>query len=105
MAMSKQQFDAFFSKMIESPALKQKVMDLRGNTEEVYYAMVALAKDEGYEIDEADFREAYMSEGSMEADALNNFLDSNGGCGGNPGCTSVCTDICGMHLGHYVGKQ
>ncbi len=101
--MSKAQFDAFYKKVGEDEALKNKLMALKGPSKDVQAKVVQLAKDEGYDVEPADFKGAFVKDGELDDAAVAQVA---GGCSGNnSGCTSVCGTICSDNLGIYNGQQ
>ena len=102
--MSKVQFDAFYRKVGEDEALRQKLMALRGNSEEVFRVIAGIARDEGYDVVEEDFAEAFGGNGEMDEGVLEQVVGGKN-CGGDPNCTRVCGECCGTFLGTYIGRQ
>ena len=101
--MSQAQFDAFYKQVAEDETLKKKLMELKGPSKEVRDKVVQLAKDEGYDVDPADFKDAFVKDGELDDAAVAQVA---GGCsGGHTGCTSVCGTICSDNLGIYNGQQ
>ena len=101
--MSKAQFDAFYKKVGEDETLKKKLMELKGPSKDVHAKVVQLAKEEGFDVEPADFKGAFVKDGELDDAAVAQVA---GGCsGGHTGCTSVCGSICGDNLGIYNGQQ
>lgn len=99
--MSKAQFDAFYKKVGEDEDLKKKLMELKGPGKEVYTKVVQLAKDEGFDVEPADFMDAFVKEGKLD-DAT---IAQVAGGGNVSHCTAVCGTICSDNLGIYNGQQ
>jgi len=102
-AMSKVQLEEFYKKIAGDTRLKEKVMAIKGNAGEVYEKVTAIAREEGFEVEKNDFVEAFNETADLEKVPPLELGDSN--CGGDPGCTRACTEVCGSFMGHYVGKQ
>lgn len=94
--MSIEQLKGFYQKMAEDKALKDQVAALRGDIDTVYAGMVKIARDHGFEITAEDIQALYNEDGELDGEEL----DSVAG-----GCSSVCTDICGLFMGHWIGRQ
>ena len=101
--MSKAQFDAFYKQVGEDENLKKKLTDLKGPSKEVHAKVVQLAKEEGYDVEPADFKNAFVKDGELDDAAVAQVA---GGCSGNTSnCTKVCGSICSDNLGIYNGQQ
>lgn len=101
--MSKAQFDAFYKKVGENEGLKKKLMGLKGPSKTVHAKVVQIAKEEGYDIKPADFKNAFVKDGVLDDAAVAQVA---GGCHGNTNnCTKVCGTICSDNLGIYNGQQ
>jgi len=103
--MSKEQFNAFYKKVGEDEKLKKQLMGLRGTSKKVYAKIAEIAKDEGYDVDIADFNEAFSQQDGKLDDAA--VAQVAGGCktGGHSNCEKVCGECCGENLGTYIGQQ
>ena len=64
--MSKSQFDAFYQKVAENAELKDKLMSLRGTSNEVFPKICQIAQDEGYDVELADVEAAFSAEGELD---------------------------------------
>lgn len=99
--MSKPQLEAFYRKLSEEKALKDKVTSLRGDVPTVYSQLVKIAKDSGYDVTVDDIKAAHSEKGEL-SDAE---LAKVAGGAGDSGCESVCDSVCGLFLGHWIGRQ
>ena len=105
--MAVQQVEAFYKKVMEDDALKEKVMGIKGAPLSVAEKVVEIAKENGFDVSVDDFKKFYTEQANLSAEELEQISGArNGDCPEpKPGCTKVCTEICGTFLGHYLGKQ
>ncbi len=101
--MSKKQLEAFYQKLQEDKALKDKVAALRGDIASVYGEMAKIARDAGYDITVEDIKAAHAEKGDLDDADLDKL--AGGFYGDDWGCSSVCAEVCGNFLGHWVGRQ
>lgn len=94
--MGQKQVEAFYQKLMEDKSLKDQVLAVKESMEVMYAEVAKIARDAGFDVTPEDVRK-YLSDVQLDDQALDQVA------GG--GCTSVCTDICGMHLGHWMGRQ
>lgn len=104
--MAIQQVEAFYKKVMEDDALKEKVMGIKGAPLSVAEKVVEIAKENGFDVSVDDFRKFYTEQADLSAEELEQISGASNGCPPyNPDCMKVCTEICGTFLGHYLGKQ
>lgn len=99
MTDGRRQVEAFFAKMVEDTALRDKVASIKGDENEVYTRMAAVAGEAGFDVTVDDLRasrSAFGEGAELDDDELDKV---------SAGCASVCTEVCGMFLGHYIGRQ
>ena len=94
--MSKQQAEAFYQKLAEDGTLKDQIAALRGDVNTVQEEIAKIAREEGFDVTKDDIQALHSSDKELD-DAE---LDSVAG-----GCSSVCSEICGLFLGHWMGRQ
>lgn len=92
------QVEAFFDKILEDDELKRKVAKLSDDMYNAYDTLAQIARDAGYDVTVEELRASKLSFSRSE-NIADELVKSN------LSCTSVCTDICGMHLGHWLGRQ
>lgn len=102
--MSKLQFEAFYKKVGQDEALKNKLMALRGDIHMVQDEIVKIAREKGFDVEQDDFVEAFKNDtGKLDDEVLDAVA---GGCyWGKQGCIKVCGECCGTFLGTYIGQQ
>jgi len=108
--MSREQVEAFYAKVMQDEELKQKVMAIKGAPEAVGNAVVELAKEEGFDVTLDDYKALYYENNEEMSDEELAQVSGGGGlqkgCPDyNSSCSKNCDEICGMNLGHYIGKQ
>ncbi|MDD2444066.1 MAG: Nif11-like leader peptide family RiPP precursor [Desulfotomaculaceae bacterium] len=89
--MGQKQVEAFYQKLMEDKSLKDQVLAVKESLEVMYAEVAKIARDAGFDVTPEDVRK-YLSDVELDDQALDQVA------GG--GCQSVCTDICGIHLGH-----
>lgn len=95
--MGRQQLEAFYKKLAEDKALKDQVTEIKGDIDTVYQGIVKIARANGFDITAEDIRALHAEDQELDDEQLDMVA------GG--GCTSVCGEICGMFLGHWMGRQ
>ena len=106
--MAVQQVEAFYKKVMEDDVLKEKVMGIKGAPLSVAEKVVAIAKENGFDVSVEDFKEDYTEQADLSAEEMEQV---SGGLGWSeclhqdPNCSKSCVEICGTFLGHYIGKQ
>ena len=105
--MAVQQVEAFYKKIMEDEALKEKVMGVKGAPLSVAEKIVEIAKENGFDVSVDDFKEFYTEKADLSAEELEQISGvNNRDCPPvDPNCSRECIEICGTFLGHYIGKQ
>ena len=95
--MSLKQVEAFYQKLSEDKNLKDQIMEIKDTVEVMYEKLTKIAQDAGFDVAVDDVREYWASQ-QLSDEALDQVA-------GGGGCTSVCDSICGLFLGHWMGRQ
>lgn len=103
------QVEEFYRKVMENEELKQKVMAITGTPKAVGEKVVAVAKENGFDVTLEDFEKFYYDQAEMDPEEMEQIAAGKKSetCFGpyDDECTKVCDEICGTFLGHYLGKQ
>lgn len=108
--MAVAQVEAFYQKVMENEELKQKVMTITGTPKTVAERVVAIAKENGFDVTVEDFQEFYYDQAELDPDEMEQIAAGkkrHSNCFGDwdDECSKVCDEICGNFLGHYLGRQ
>lgn len=107
--MAIQQVEAFYKKVMEDEALKEKVMGIKGAPLSVAEKVVAIAKENGFDVTVDDFKQYYNDQAQMSPEEMEEIAGGKKVKGCTPEhsdqCSKVCGEVCGTFLGHYIGKQ
>lgn len=108
--MAVAQVEAFYQKVMENEELKEKVMAISGTPKIVAESVVAIAKENGFDVTVEDFKEFYYDQAEMDSDEMEQIAAGRKGhseCFGDwdDECQKVCGEMCGNFLGHYMGRQ
>lgn len=104
--MSKPQFDAFFSKVMEDNSLRDKLSALAGSgdVQGAYAEVAKIAQQAGFDVTAEDVAAAQVSlrpKGKLsDAD-----LERVAGGKGHDNCEKVCGTVCGEYMGAWMGAQ
>ena len=106
--MAMQQIEAFYRKVMEDEALKEKVMGIKGAPMSVAEQVVEIARENGFDVTVEDFKQYYYDQAEMSAEEMEQISagKKKKGCPEyNDQCDKVCGEVCGTFLGHYIGNQ
>ncbi|MDD2422175.1 MAG: Nif11-like leader peptide family RiPP precursor [Heliobacteriaceae bacterium] len=96
--MGQKQVEAFYQKLLEDKSLKDQVVAVKESPDVMFAEVAKIAQDAGFDVTPEDVRK-YLSDAQLDDQTLEQVA------GGRRGCTSVCTEICGLLLGHWLGRQ
>ncbi len=102
--MSKPQFDAFFQKVMQDSALRDKLSAIivDKNVKNVHAEVAKVAAAAGFSVTAADVAAANVT---LKPKGQLSDADLERIAGGKPDCSSNCATCCGEFLGSWVGAQ